>query len=798
MKAKYSSQMRRGILYSVLSILVLLLLVTAMSACQGNTESQTDTATDAASDLATKAGTDGETAPVTDAVTDAQTETPTEPDTETEPVTDSEDTDLPETEPETTPPETEPLSNKTVRFTEDFAVDDLLSGSGYELSVVEEGDEHILSVRRLNDKASKITVKFDVIVESYGFTTPDSSDIQYIAFEMRKGSPDSAEWEPVFLPITDNTLKPNRNGTVKYLYIPSFSSMPKDDETWYLRSVSVTSSVDEAMRKVGMNEYVLGYGSTLDLTAYDPVNHVKITAPDEDDSVFLWFDHVTEKVNCDTVPVKDTVGYTIQMAKNEYEGCQFFLSAQTDRRFTVEYTPFTNDAGNSLYTELRVEFYPTEGAGLTVPDCLIPYENYVGFRAPEDCEWSYDVYGCVSVPANTTRGFVMQAKTLADTAPGLYSSDLRIIDAETQKCVKVAKVYTYVYNVTLSEETAMKTHVLCWGSMWMIPYEEWGYVHSDADRLGVLRTLADFLLDYRVCTQMNWGEEWLNNPRVTSVGVADGSEYEAYVSKNPAWNKKFLLYKVDEPSDKQRLDELKTNSTQFRSKWQNIRIVCPFETDIRLTNGDQIQFMSDYVNVWCPKFYCYTPRELSFIKGVRYTQSASQDEKYGTFENRMREFRESGDESWIYVSCLPDASAPYLNVLLGNDGTAPETIFWMCYRYDLTGFLYWNLFYWQSGGYGNGYLRYPVTKTGPGDGILLYPGCAYGTDEPMPSLRLVGIRDGIEDYQLLTMLEQSAGKDLTDDLVSHIATSVVTFNTDDDVLHNARVFMLRALENAGN
>lgn len=725
------------------------------------------------------------------------TEAPTEPDTDapateevTTPATDA------DTEPETEP-ETQPASDRTISFYEDFPVDDVFSGTGYEFALVTEGDEQLLSVKRTADRAPRVTVKFDTYLKSLGAEPITSDRAKYIVANVRKGSPEHGKWETMYIAVSSDSLKSGSGNAIKSLYLTTFASMTKDSAVWYLRDVSVASSLDEALLMGGMTQYVLGYGSTLDLSASDPVNHVKITAPDEDESVSFWFDHFTEKVNCDTVPVKDTVGYTIQMAKNEYEACQFFLSAPTDRHFTVQYTPFINEAGASLYTELRVEFYPTEGAGLTIPDCLIPYEDYVGFEVPEDCAWSYDVRGCVTVPANTTRGFVMQTKTTTDSAPGLYSADVSIYDADSGKCVKTAKVYTYVYDVTLSEETAMKTQVLCWSDQWLTPYYDWGYVHNDVEALGVLYELCDFLLDYRICTQANFGEEWLNNPRVTGVGVGDGSEYQLYVAKNRDWNKKFILYKVDEPAEPRRLEELKTISTSYREGWEDVNIVCPFETDINYDGTDQIDYMSRYLNIWCPKFYSFTPRELSFIKGTQYTQTKTADEKYGTFEARMAEYRERGDETWVYVSCLPTWDSPYLNVLLQNDGTQPETMFWMCYRYDITGFLYWNLFYWQNSGYGNGYLRYPVTKTGPGDGILLYPGCAYGSSAPMPSMRLVGIRDGIEDYQLLTMLEAACGKEMTDDLVSHIATSVVTFNTDDDVLHNARVFLLKTLEAAG-
>ena len=91
-------------------------------------------------------------------------------------------------------------------------------------------------------------------------------------------------------------------------------------------------------------------------------------------------------------------------------------------------------------------------------------------------------------------------------------------------------------------------------------------------------------------------------------------------------------------------------------------------------------------------------------------------------------------------------------------------------------------------------MRNPVSKTGPGDGILVYPGSAYGQLDPIPSIRMLNMRDGIEDYQMLTMLEETKGADYTDELVSHITTSTLSFTRDDDEIYNVHAYLLRELE----
>ena len=53
-----------------------------------------------------------------------------------------------------------------------------------------------------------------------------------------------------------------------------------------------------------------------------------------------------------------------------------------------------------------------------------------------------------------------------------------------------------------------------------------------------------------------------------------------------------------------------------------------------------------------------------------------------------------------------------------------------------------------------------ISDTVYGDGSLLYPGSVKGVDGPCGSFRLVMIRDGIEEYEMLTMLEAAAGREI--------------------------------------
>jgi len=62
------------------------------------------------------------------------------------------------------------------------------------------------------------------------------------------------------------------------------------------------------------------------------------------------------------------------------------------------------------------------------------------------------------------------------------------------------------------------------------------------------------------------------------------------------------------------------------------------------------------------------------------------------------------------------------------------------------------------------------------DGSLVYPGRAVGYDGIAPSMRLKALRDGIEDYEYLAILERAGKKEEADAIVSGLAGSWFDWN----------------------
>ena len=554
------------------------------------------------------------------------------------------------------------------------------------------------------------------------------------------------------------------------------------DETVFIYAIDFYKTAKEAYGDMNIDLSKPGEGSDLREPTVDGVNYDKQNAPDEDASVQLWFDHMTEKLYQNDVATTDLATYVIHMAGNSIEDCQFFLAPEADRSFTVSLTDFTDGNGNTLKTALLREHYVRIN-GKMVPDALPPAD------------------GPVSVKGGHSQGFVVKVWTDKDEPAGLYSATLTVTDENSGKVIKTATVYTYVYGFSLSDETALRTAIGLGDWPIALSYQNAGM--TDVEYWDLYKIYYDFLLENRLCAYRlpyslsdDRVTEYLNNPRVNAfvINKISENEAEAYgiLSRNESWLKKGFYYYVDEPTNQNLLNNLAAAGDRLSQTFPGYRQVSPFFTNMDLGGQDQIEFMKSYVNIWCTKPFAFTPRDKSVIAGTQYMTTSAQDQKYGTFAERMAALAGEGHETWLYVCWEP--AQPYANWLALGDGTEPLVSIWQCKMTDAKGMLYWDSSYWTSDPMND--LTPLIGATSHGDGVLLYSGAQVGIYEPISSHRLETVRMGIQDYQLLTMLEELVGAEAADELVAMVTEDVITYTNDDDYLKAVRVMLLEKVAEA--
>lgn len=143
---------------------------------------------------------------------------------------------------------------------------------------------------------------------------------------------------------------------------------------------------------------------------------------------------------------------------------------------------------------------------------------------------------------------------------------------------------------------------------------------------------------------------------------------------------------------------------------------------------------------------------------------------------KVKEVIDNGGQYWSYICTGP--KAPWISEFIDHDAINLRMWLWMSYDYDLSGILVWSTNYWTSRSVsGPDYLQNPwteaasyvqgygwplgkLTNWGNGDGRFFYPPNRRANSDkskyiegPVPSLRLEFLRQGIEDYEYLVLLE---------------------------------------------
>ncbi len=238
-------------------------------------------------------------------------------------------------------------------------------------------------------------------------------------------------------------------------------------------------------------------------------------------------------------------------------------------------------------------------------------------------------------------------------------------------------------------------------------------------------------------------------------GLFDSPEFDKAVAelldsyvkhlRRKGWLKNAFNYVWDEPPAKM--------YPHMRRMCELAKKIAPDVPRMTVANFEPFE-LEGHSDIWCPNL------------GQSPGRGAGCYDKYQDFYERRKK---AGDEVWWYLACEPH---PFPNWLLDYPLIDCRITGWLTWRYGLDGLGYWCADIWNSGARGNSNFKPNIADRWPnkpwdptfycsvlgkpmdcaGGGQLVYP----GPDGPVSSIRLKVIRDSIEDYEYLRLLERKS------------------------------------------
>ena len=191
------------------------------------------------------------------------------------------------------------------------------------------------------------------------------------------------------------------------------------------------------------------------------------------------------------------------------------------------------------------------------------------------------------------------------------------------------------------------------------------------------------------------------------------------------------------------------------------------------------------VQTWCGQFHTWH----------------SEEQRQTYYDRRDNSEREYGEGLWWYGCESP--RVPFPNFHMDDDGIVTRLVPWMMFEYDVEGMIYWCVNYYNT----EDIYTYPsVFLNTVGDGQLVYPGAKFDIFGPLSSRRLESIREGIEDYEYLWMIESAIiaynetngtdydPKELMDCLYDGLYKGMIPERENSEFFAQRRVEILKLLE----
>ncbi len=432
----------------------------------------------------------------------------------------------------------------------------------------------------------------------------------------------------------------------------------------------------------------------------------------------------------------------LEAARNEFESFQVVLLApgRALAGFRIEASDLVAEGGSQRIESQNLRFFeqieqfiqPSPGTAQSqvgwLPDALIPVEKPFPLSAGE------------------VKPIWVSLKVPADAAAGRYRGEITV-RADAGKPAGI-KVRLAVYDFALPRTGRFRTQ----GHLALEGLTEW---YGERDSARIRREFYRMLLEHRFSPTSEYSArlspekediDWALEAGANVIligGFSSGPLDPAIIGPAYQWldEKGYLdraiIYIGDETDD---FKAVREKSTAIRRRWPGLRVM--------VGGSKPREELIGYVDVWDP---------ITFGGGT-----------YNFDPESVRQAVERGEEVFWYTCVGPQA--PFANVYNDHPLTAIRALWWQAWKYGITGFEYWWFNWWRPNlALSRGKEPWPLgNRSGwdsrsydwaNGDGLLVYPGPG---GQPLASLRLSVLRDAIEDWEVLFLLQRAVEKATAD------------------------------------
>lgn len=565
---------------------------------------------------------------------------------------------------------------------------------------------------------------------------------------------------------------------------------------------------------------------------------------DKTANVRVWSTYNTHKVMQSFGEYEDLgAKLDVLMVKGETEGAQLLITPDRDLKSARLIASDLSDGQGNVFAKENVKVYMQKYIDVSsktpnqsnfdyppgyTPDLLLPMQAAIDSNE-------------TSVVAGNNQGFTVEFVTTADTVAGTYTGtftlncdgaetpipvtlevrDIDVTENRAKTCIGMLKTYNIggEYNNTSVYknyyETAMNEYKLNLG---MLPGA------SDPE-LFVESVQGYWDNPNFTCYAIPYECYWTSSADTTTLMQVGEMYSYIYALAKASTPDKILLSKafvypvsLDEPPP-ERYNMVRDVTKLFYETEDKVYADLVSEG---FFEGKGEQFRQDMYEAitHIPFIQTATREQMNGVFGADCNTYCSHIDKFNTavareeYAANKEANKDRGGETWYYTCMTP--IYPYPSHHLDDYLIGSRIMGWMQKSYNLDGYLYWmfNLYYNDVSGMMNDLREIdPYTQSQryigtQGDGFMFYPGKKYGIDTFLPSVRLTTLRDGMEDYNTLCVLEDliqakenyyglSTGTATLDPYVGDLYASLfdgTVYNSNDKTFYEAKRALMDTIE----